>query len=151
MSFLAICGNIYTASVTVLSGDLKMKNMQVQEQRLRIFDNYSYEISGEYYYSTLHRLDSHFIDVFARAAALPTDGTLTVKIEVNFLVSRAKQSMASFMHQIADHNLTYTEHAILIEWRYELDDEDIEELGEIFQNIFKKKGVRHRFKLVSVL
>ena len=125
--------------------------MQVQEQRLRIFDHHSYEISGEYYYSTLHRLDSHFIDVFARAATLPKDGTLKVRIEVNFLVSRAKQSMASFMHQIADHNLTYTDHAILIEWRYEFDDEDIEELGEIFQDIFKKKGIGDRFKLVSML
>lgn len=125
--------------------------MQVQEQRLRIFDHYSYEISGEYYYSTLHRLDSHFIDVFARAATLPKDGTLKARIEVNFLVSRAKQSMASFMHQIADHNLTYTDHAILIDWRYEFDDEDIEELGEIFQDVFKKKGIGDRFKLVSML
>ncbi len=149
---LLVCrSNIKAALLSVLRRNLKLKNMQVQEQPLKIFNHYSHDIVGEYYYSTIHELDSHFIEVFAKAATLPEKGTLTVKVEVNFLVSRAKQSMASFMHQIAEHNLNYLDHAILIEWRYEFDDEDIQELGEIFQDVFKRKGLGDRFRLVSLL
>jgi hypothetical protein len=76
---------------------------------------------------------------------------MTVKIEVSFIVSRAKQSMASFMHQLADHNLKYLDHEVHVEWRFESDDEDIEELGEIFQSVWSSKGLRDRFRMVALL
>ena len=76
---------------------------------------------------------------------------MTVKVEVSFLVSRAKRSMASFMHQLANHNLTYVDHEVHVEWRFESDDEDIEELGEIFQDKWRTKGLGERFKLVALM
>ncbi len=76
---------------------------------------------------------------------------MTVKVEVSFLVSRAKRSMASFMHQLANHNLTYVGHEVHVEWRFESDDEDIEELGEIFQDKWRTKGLGERFKLVALM
>ena len=76
---------------------------------------------------------------------------MTVKVEVSFLVSRAKRSMASFMHQLANHNLTYVGHEVHVEWRFESDDEDIEEIGKIFQDSWSSKGSRDRFKMVALL
>lgn len=124
--------------------------MLLQEQTLNVFKHQSYVIDGVFLYRNLHELDSHFIDVFSRASMLPEQGRMTVKIEVTFLVSRAKQAMASFMHQLSDHNLKYLDHAVLIEWRYETDDEDIEELGQIFRDIWRNKGLGDRFKLVAI-
>lgn len=125
--------------------------MLFQEQTLNVFNHHSYSIDGVFLYRNLHELDSHFIEVFSRASTLKEHGIMTVKIEVSFIVSRAKQSMASFMHQLADHNLKYLDHEVHVEWRFESDDEDIEELGEIFQSVWSSKGLRDRFRMVALL
>ena len=125
--------------------------MLLQEQTLNVFNHHSYSIEGVFLYRNLHELDSHFIEVFSRASTLKEHGIMTVKIEVSFIVSRAKQSMASFMHQLANHNLTYVDHEVHVEWRFESDDEDIEELGEIFQDTWRTKGLGERFKLVALM
>ena len=125
--------------------------MLLQEQTLNVFNHHSYAIDGVFLYRNLHELDSHFIEVFSRASTLKEHGIMTVKIEVSFIVSRAKQSMASFMHQLANHNLTYVDHEVHVEWRFESDDEDIEELGEIFQDKWRTKGLGERFKLVALM
>ena len=125
--------------------------MLLQEQTLNVINHHSYAIDGVYLYRNLHELDSHFIEVFSRASTLKEHGVMTVKIEVSFLVTRAKQSMASFMHQLADHNLKYHDNKVHVEWRFESDDDDMEELGEIFQSVWSSKGLRDRFRMVVLL
>ncbi len=122
--------------------------MLIREPLLLSTNRHTYEINGLFLYKKLHELDNHFIEVFSAASKLSDLEEFTVKIEISHLVSAGKLQMASFLHELADFNLTYTDRTICVEWRCDYDDEDIEELGQMFQEVWQKKGVGDRFKLV---
>ena len=109
----------------------------------------SYEIKGDYNLSSLSSLEQKFLEVFEKAKTLPEQGVLTVKIEVNYLASHAKQQLFFFAKELAEHNLNIVNHKIDVEWIYDYDDEDIEELGVMFQDVFIEKGLSDRFRLVA--
>ncbi len=124
--------------------------MEVEQISVSPIGRQTVVIDGEYYYANLHELESCFLEVFSRYRCMRSGHGLTVEIDVRFLASRARLEMSRFIGTIAKKNLTAPSKQVEIEWKYECDDDDMEELGQIFKNIFIERGLANMFKLIPV-
>ena len=114
-------------------------------------NEFTCSITGDYSFKTIEKFEQDLENIFGKAEALSKEDSLTIKFELHYLTSHAKHMLFSFVNRVVEYNLNSEKSWLNLEWRHESDDEDIQELGEIFQDEFRSKGLGDRFKLLSLM
>ncbi len=94
-----------------------------------------HKISGGYLFSGMDTLAENLVDIYVAAVTTNQDKTVTLDFDIKFLDTESKRLMARFFRAFSTLHERSNKCSIRVIWTYDYQDEDMEEFGEILEEL----------------